>query len=79
VYTHSTVRIAVPDLPGPYSLAVVQLDDSPVRVLLKVTGVPAGETVIGQSGAVVLRKLALRTGIPDYGYAFWPDNQGVGV
>lgn len=79
VYTHSTVRIAVPDLPGPYSLAVVQLDDSPVRVLLKVTGVPAGETVIGQSGAVVLRKLALRTGIPDYGYAFWPDKQGVGV
>ena len=28
----------------PYSLAVVQLDNSPVRVLLKVTGVPAGET-----------------------------------
>ncbi|MGO9103501.1 MAG: Zn-ribbon domain-containing OB-fold protein [Mycobacterium sp.] len=72
VYTHTTVRIPVPDLPSPYSLAVVQLDDCPVRVLLKVTGVPAGEATIGQSGAVVLRKIATRAGIPDYGYAFWP-------
>jgi len=72
VYTHTTVRIPVPDLPSPYSLAVVQLDDSPVRVLLKVTGVPAGEATIGQPGSVVLRKIANRSGIPDYGYAFWP-------
>jgi uncharacterized OB-fold protein len=72
VYTHTTVRIPVPDLPSPYSLAVVQLDDSSVRVLLKVTGVPAGETTIGQQGAVVLRKIATRAGVPDYGYAFWP-------
>jgi uncharacterized OB-fold protein len=72
VYTHTTVRIPVPDLPSPYSLAVVQLDDSPVRVLLKVTGVPAGEASIGQSGSVVLRRIAIRAGIPDYGYAFWP-------
>jgi uncharacterized OB-fold protein len=72
VYTHTTIRIPVPDLPSPYSLAVVQLDDSPVRVLLKVTGVPAGELTIGQAGAVVLRRIATRMGIPDYGYAFWP-------
>ncbi|QLL09101.1 Zn-ribbon domain-containing OB-fold protein [Mycobacterium vicinigordonae] len=72
VYTHTTVRIPVPDLPSPYSLAVIQLDNSPVRVLLKVTGVPAGETTIGQRGAVVLRRIAMRSGIPDYGYAFWP-------
>ena len=72
VYTHTTVRIPVPDLPSPYSLAVVQLDGSPVRVLLKVTGVPAGEATIGQPGAVVLRRIATRAGIPDYGYAFWP-------
>ncbi|KIU15882.1 Zn-ribbon domain-containing OB-fold protein [Mycolicibacterium llatzerense] len=77
VYTHTTVRIAVPDLPGPYSLAVVQLDESPVRVLLKVTGVAAGEVAVGQSGAVVFRRIAVRTGIPDYGYAFWPGKQGV--
>lgn len=72
VYTHTTIHFPVPDLPSPYSLAVVQLDDSPVRVLLKVTGVPAGEATVGQAGSVVLRKLATRSGIPDYGYAFWP-------
>jgi uncharacterized OB-fold protein len=76
VYTHTTIRIPVPDLPSPYSLAVVQLDDSPVRVLLKVTGVPPGEATIGQPGSVVLRKIATRAGIPDYGYAFWPGKQG---
>jgi uncharacterized OB-fold protein len=72
VYTHTTIRIHVPDLPAPYSLAVVQLDHSPVRVLMKVTGAPAGEVSIGQPGTVVLRKIADRSGIPDYGYAFWP-------
>lgn len=77
VYTHTTIRIPVPDLPSPYSLAVVQLDGSPVRVLLKVTGVAAGETDVGQQGSVVLRKIATRAGIPDYGYAFWPGKQGV--
>ncbi|WP_029116540.1 Zn-ribbon domain-containing OB-fold protein [Mycobacterium sp. URHB0044] len=72
VYTHTTIRIPVPDLPSPYSLALVVLDESPVRVLLKVTGVPAGEASIGQAGSVVLRRIAMRAGIPDYGYAFWP-------
>ncbi len=72
VYTQTTVRIPVPDLPSPYTLAVVQLDDSPVRVLLKMTGVPAGTTTIGGRGTVVFRKVADRCGIPDYGYAFWP-------
>jgi uncharacterized OB-fold protein len=72
VYTHTTIRIPVPDLPSPYSLALVQLDDSPVRVLLKVTGVPAGDATVGQPGSVVLRRIATRAGIPDYGYAFWP-------
>jgi uncharacterized OB-fold protein len=72
VYTQTTIQIPVPDLPSPYSIAVVQLDGSPVRVLLKVTGVPAGEATIGQGGAVVLRKIADRAGVPDYGYAFHP-------
>lgn len=75
VYTHTTIQFPVPDLPSPYSLAVVQLNDSPVRVLLKVTGVPAGEISTGESGSVVLRKIATRAGIPDYGYAFWPGKQ----
>ena len=72
VYTQTTIRIPIPDLPSPYSIAVVALDGSPVRVLMKVTGVPAGEAAIGQAGAVVLRKIADRAGVPDYGYAFWP-------
>lgn len=72
VYTHTTIRIPVPDLPSPYSLAVVELDGSPVRALMKVTGVPAGEAAVGQAGCVVLRRIATRAGIPDYGYAFWP-------
>ncbi|MDT5146048.1 MAG: hypothetical protein QOC58_693, partial [Mycobacterium sp.] len=72
IYTQTTIRIPVPDLPSPYSIAVVQLDGSPVRVLMKVTGVPAGAAAIGQSGAVVLRKVADRAGVPDYGYAFHP-------
>lgn len=72
IYTQTTIAIPVPDLPSPYSIAVVQLDDNPVRVLMKVTGVPAGEATIGQAGSVVLRKIADRAGVPDYGYAFYP-------
>jgi uncharacterized OB-fold protein len=72
VYTHTTIALPVPDLHSPYSLAVVQLDDSPVRVLLKVTGVIAGELAIGEPGAIVLRRIATRSGIPDYGHAFLP-------
>ncbi|MCK0516713.1 Zn-ribbon domain-containing OB-fold protein [Williamsia sp. DF01-3] len=72
VYTHTTIEIPVPDLPSPYTIALVQLTDSPVRVLLKVTAAVAGDIEIGQSGAVVLRRVAMRSGVPDYGYAFWP-------
>lgn len=72
VYTHTTIALPVPDLHSPYSLAVVQLDDSPVRVLLKVTGVAAGEVKMGQSGSIVLRRIATRGGVPDYGHAFLP-------
>jgi uncharacterized OB-fold protein len=79
VYTQTTIQIPVPDLPSPYSIAVVQLDDSPVRVLLKVTGVPAGAAAIGDAGAVVLRRIAIRSGVPDYGYAFWPGRTLEGV
>lgn len=77
VYTQTTILIPVPDLPSPYSIAVVQLDDSPVRVLMKVTGVPAGEAAVGQAGSVVLRKIADRAGVPDYGYAFHPTSTEV--
>lgn len=79
VYTHTTIRIPVPDLPSPYSIAVVQLDGSPVRALMKVTGVPAGTAEIGDAGSVVLRRVAIRSGVPDYGYSFWPGRSQEGV
>ncbi|MCV7177812.1 OB-fold domain-containing protein [Mycolicibacterium sphagni] len=72
VHSHTTIFLPVPDLHSPYSLALVALDDSPVRVLLKVTGVPAGKVRIGEAGSIVLRKIATRAGIPDYGHAFLP-------
>ncbi|BCP08005.1 hypothetical protein MINTM020_01030 [Mycobacterium paraintracellulare] len=77
VYTYATVRVPVPDLPSPYTLAVIQLDGSAVRVLLKVTGVEANGIAFGQSGTVVLRKIASRSGVPDYGYMFWPGKTAV--
>jgi uncharacterized protein len=51
----------------------VALDGSDVRVLAHVTDVPGGVTRIGDRGRLVLRKVAERAGIPDYGYAFAPE------
>jgi len=74
VYTAVTIRVAVPGLPTPYSLAIVELDgDVGVRALVKVTGVAAGTVQIGDRGRLVLRRVAVRSGVPDYGYAFFPD------
>jgi uncharacterized OB-fold protein len=76
VYTGVTVHVPVPGLPTPYSLAIVELDGVDVRALVKVTGVPAGTTGIGDRGTLVLRRVAVRTGVPDYGYALLPDEPG---
>ncbi|WP_261566436.1 Zn-ribbon domain-containing OB-fold protein [Frankia gtarii] len=73
VYTTVTVHVPVPGLPTPYSLAIVQLDGVEVRALVKVTGAPAGTVQIGDRGRLVLRRVAVRSGIPDYGYALYPD------
>jgi uncharacterized OB-fold protein len=73
VYTGVTVRIPVPGLPTPYSLVIVELDGVDVRVLARVTGAPAGTVSIGDRGRMVLRLVAVRSGIPDYGYAFCPE------
>jgi uncharacterized OB-fold protein len=72
VYTGVTVRIPVPGLPTPYSLVIVELDDVGVRVLARVTGAEAGTVRIGDRGQMVLRRVAVRSGVPDYGYAFCP-------
>ncbi len=72
VYTGVTVRIPVPGLPTPYSLVIVELDEVGVRVLAPVTGAAPGTAQIGDRGRMVLRRVAVRSGVPDYGYAFCP-------
>ncbi|QEN13373.1 OB-fold domain-containing protein [Mycolicibacterium sp. ELW1] len=72
VYTEVTVHIPVPGLRTPYSLVIVELDGVAVRALVKVTGVEAGTVRIGDRGRLTLRRVAVRSGVPDYGYAFEP-------
>jgi uncharacterized protein len=78
VYTAVTVWTPVPGLPGPYTLAVVSIDDSPVRVLARVTDGADGCS-IGDRGQLVLRRLAIREGVSDYGYSFQPGLAAGGV
>jgi uncharacterized OB-fold protein len=73
VYTETTVKMPVPGLRTPYSLVIVELDDVGVRALVKVTGAEAGTVKIGDRGRLTLRRVAVRSGVPDYGYAFAPE------
>jgi uncharacterized OB-fold protein len=72
VYTTVSVHVPVPGLLTPYDLAIIELGDTGVRLLTPVTGSDPGTTRIGDAGTLVLRRLAVRAGIPDYGYAFEP-------
>lgn len=72
VYTEATVHVPVPGLRTPYSLVIVELDGVDVRALVTVTGSRAGAVDIGDRGHLVLRRVAVRSGVPDYGYAFLP-------
>ena len=67
-----TIHAPLPGKSTPYSIAVVDVDGVPLRVLAPVTDAVAGSTAIGARGALVLRRMAERQGIPDYGYAFQP-------
>lgn len=73
VYTQTTVHLPVPGLRSPYSLVIVELDDVGVRALVKVTGAQPGSVDIGDRGRLALRRVAVRSGVPDYGYAFEPE------
>jgi uncharacterized protein len=73
VYTHATIHTPVPGLTSPYSLAVVALSGVDVRALVTVTDASAGSVDIDRQGRLVLRRVATRSGVPDYGYAFQPD------
>ena len=73
VYSVVTVHVPVPGVWTPRDLAVVSLPPTSVRVLAHVTDQPAGRSAIGSHGALVLRLIAVREGVPDYGYAFRPE------
>ena len=73
VYTETTVHMQVPGLKTPYSLVIVELDGVGVRALVKVTGAQPGTVGIGDRGRMALRRVAVRSGVPDYGYAFEPE------
>ncbi|MGA2474343.1 MAG: DNA-binding protein, partial [Acidimicrobiales bacterium] len=52
---------------------VVQLDGVDVRALVPVTDTAAATSDIGEPGRLVFRRMAMRSGISDYGYAFAPE------
>lgn len=69
----STIYTPVPGLTTPYTVVLAELGDSGVRLLTRLTGAPAGSVKIGDKGTLVLRLVAIRSGVPDYGYSFLPD------
>lgn len=75
IYTLATIRVPVPGLISPYTVTLVELGDSGVRVLVRLTGAEAGSVSIGDRGQLVLRLVVVRSGVPDYGYGFLPDEQ----
>ena len=75
VYTSVSVHLSVPGLPTPYALAIIELDGVDVRALVKVTGADPDSVDIGDRGTLVLRRVAMRSGVPDYGYAFQPESE----
>jgi uncharacterized OB-fold protein len=75
VYSAVTVHAPVPGKTVPYTLAVVDLDGTDIRALVHVTDDPPGRAPIGAPGRLVLRRIAVRAGVPDYGYAFQPEEQ----
>ncbi|GAB3081928.1 OB-fold domain-containing protein [Nocardioides zeae] len=77
VYTYVKVHVPIPGIAGPYGLAIVSVDDTTVRVLAQVADVGAREARIGERGQLVLRRVAVREGVPDYGYAFRSDVDAV--
>ena len=57
----------------PYSVAVVEIDGTDVRALMPVADAVPGRSAVGDRGRLVLRSIAVRQGVPDYGYAFQPE------
>jgi uncharacterized OB-fold protein len=77
VYSLATIHLPVPGLNTPYSVVLVDVGDTGVRMLGRLTGAPPGSVAIGDRGRMVFRRVAVRTGVPDYGYAFLPESKEV--
>lgn len=73
IYSTVTVYAPVPGVPTPRALAIVSLPPTTVRVLAVVTDAPPEAAHIGGRGELVMRLVAIREGVPDYGYAFRPE------
>lgn len=73
VHSATTIHVPVPGLASPYTLVLAELAHSGVRYLTRLTGVPPGHVAIGDRGRLVFRRIAVRCGVPDYGYAFRPE------
>jgi uncharacterized OB-fold protein len=78
VYTTTTIHVPVPGLVTPYTLVLVDLGDSGVRLLVRLTDAEPGSVAIGDGGELQFRLVAIRSGIPDYGYAFRPATRTIG-
>jgi uncharacterized OB-fold protein len=72
IYTLATIHVPVPGLATPYTVVLVELGDTDVRLLVRLTGTAPGSVAIGDRGQLVFRRVAMRKGVPDYGYAFLP-------
>ncbi|MGD9701042.1 MAG: Zn-ribbon domain-containing OB-fold protein [Acidimicrobiia bacterium] len=77
IYTLATIRVPVPGLVSPYTVTLVELGETGVRVLVKLTGAEPGSVKIGDRGRLVFRLVAIRSGVPDYGYGFLPDETAI--
>ncbi len=75
IYTTATIHVPVPGLTTPYTVVLAELGDSGVRLLVHLTGTPPGTVAIGDRGRLVFRRVAMRSGVPDYGYGFLPTLQ----
>ena len=65
-------------LPNGKVHVIAELGDTGVRLLARITGADPGSVAIGDRGTMVLRRVADRSGVPDYGYAFLPDAEVAG-
>lgn len=73
-YSLTTIRVPIPGLISPYTVVIVELGDTGVRTLVRLTGAEPGSVAIGDTGSLVFRLVAVRQGVPDYGYGFLPDS-----